>query len=78
MEKKKYVFNTAKLRGRIVEKYKTIMEFSRQTSKGKQFVLNVLNNRSQLSHADMCEWIELLDIPAYEIDSYFFVYQVLK
>jgi hypothetical protein len=67
-----FTFNTAKLRGRIVEKYKTILEFSKQTRRGKQFVLNVLNNKSYLNHEDMDEWIRLLEIPADEIDIYFF------
>lgn len=67
-----FTFNTAKLRGRIVEKYRTVMEFSKATHKKKQFVLNVLNGKAQLSHEDMDEWIHLLDIPADEIDVYFF------
>ena len=67
-----FTFNTAKLRGRIVEKYRTIMEFSKVTRKKKQFVLNVLNGKAQLNQEDMDEWIHLLDIPADEIDVYFF------
>lgn len=67
-----YVFNTSKLRGRIIEKFGTITEFSNHVRRGRQFVVNVLGNKAQLNHEDMDEWIRLLDIPAYEIDTYFF------
>ena len=73
-----FLFDTSKLHGRIIEKYKTVLAFSQVTSKKKQFVRNVLNGKAQLSHEDMDEWIRLLDIPAEEIDLYFFKPKVLE
>ena len=77
-EKQKFTFNTAKLRGRIVELYETVLNFSEYTSRKRQFVMNVLNGKAILSHADMDEWIMLLKIPANEIDAYFFNHDVHK
>ncbi len=70
MGKTKY--NYAKLRGRIVEKFGTIVEFSAHTSKKRASITNILNNKQQLSQSDIEEWANLLEINDNEIGLYFF------
>jgi hypothetical protein len=65
-------FNTSKLRGRIVEKFGTIGKFAEKTSRGKQFVSNVLHCKAMLTQKDMDEWIKLLEIPEADIALFFF------
>lgn len=67
-------FNGAKLRGRIVEKYGTIQKFAEHTSRGNQFIGNVLNGKAVLTQPDMEEWIELLDIESDEVYPIFFAH----
>lgn len=66
------VFDNSKLRGRIVEKYGTVTKFAEQTSRGYQFVCNVINGKRVMSREDMDEWIELLDVQPDEIKPIFF------
>ena len=64
----------AKLRGRIIEKFGTIQNFANHTSRGHQFVGNVLNDRAVMNQRDMEEWIDRLEIEPEEIYPYFFAH----
>lgn len=66
------VFDNSKLRGRIIEKYGSIIKFAEETSRGYQFVCNVLNSKRVMNRDDMDEWIRLLDVLPNEIQPIFF------
>ena len=66
------MFDYSKLRGRIVEKYGSISKFSEKLSKSRTSVDLKLNNKVDISRAEILEWSKLLDINAYEYSSYFF------
>jgi len=66
------MFETDKLRGRIVEKYGSQNAFSAATGNSISFISQYLNGHTFLDQRVMNRWIELLDIPENEIDQYFF------
>lgn len=66
------MYETAKLRGRIVEKYGTIGKFAEAVGKTRAAVSNYLNGSSNLSQDVILQWCDLLDISEKEIPAYFF------
>lgn len=66
------MFETDKLRGRIVEKYGSQNAFSAATGNSISFISQYLNGHTFLDQRVMNKWIEALDIPETEIDQYFF------
>ncbi|MBO7693754.1 MAG: DUF739 family protein [Methanobrevibacter sp.] len=72
------VFDTSKLRGRIVEKFGTIDAFSSNTSLTRASVSDYLNGKKTLNQKDMNEWMELLGIEESDIFDYFFAKKVDK
>jgi len=70
------MYNTSKLRGRIVEKYLTLSEFAKAINKELRFVSTYLNNQRQLSQKDILDWAAALDISSDEIPLYFFTLEV--
>lgn len=70
------MFETSKLRGRIVEKYKYLGEFAKAIGKELRFVSSYLNNQRNLSQQDIVDWAAALDISDDEIPLYFFVKEV--
>lgn len=70
------MFETSKLRGRIVEKYKYLGEFAKAIGKELRFVSAYLNNQRNLSQQDIVDWAKALDISDEEIPLYFFVKEV--
>ena len=70
------VFDTSKLRGRIVEKYGSQTSFAEETGNSTSFVSLYLNNKTQLDQMTMDKWIRDLDIPDNEIRAYFFTVKV--
>ena len=70
------MFETSKLRGRIVEKYKYLGEFAKAIGKELRFVSAYLNNQRNLSQQDIVDWAKALDISDEEISLYFFVKEV--
>lgn len=62
----------SKLRGRIVEKFGTISEFTKALGSSTVTVSAKLNNKSGFSRGDIEHWSELLEIPFVEIGLYFF------
>ena len=66
-------FDYSKLRGRIVEKFGSIKDFSSNVSVSYIAVSKKLNNQIPISRADMMEWSELLGIPLEEYGVFYFV-----
>jgi hypothetical protein len=66
------MFDYSKLRGRIVEKYGSISKFSEKLTISRTSVDLKLNNKVDISRAEILEWSKLLDINADEYSSYFF------
>lgn len=71
-----YMFETSKLRGRIIEKFGSQLAFAKAAHRSVSFVSQYLNGKKSLDQKMMDEWISLLDIPLNEIDQYFFVKKV--
>lgn len=69
-------FNYNKLRGRIVEKFGCLKNFSDELSITYESLSKKLNNLIAVSQTDIIEWCQLLDIPTEEIGSYFFALEV--
>lgn len=65
-------FRYAKLRGRIVEKYGSISEFSKHLELSLTQISKKLNGGSGFSQADIVKWCELLDVELSEVGHYFF------
>lgn len=66
------LWNTTKLRGRIVEKYRTINNFASKIDRTPQYVGRVLNHKSELTQGEMDKWIKALSIESHEIYPIFF------
>jgi len=65
-------FNYSKLRGRIVEKYGTCVNFATAMGWSKTQLSSRLNNVVPFSGPEIKEAAKLLEIPGAEIDAYFF------
>ena len=66
------MFETDKLRGRIVEKFGSQTAFSAATGDSISFINQYLNGHKVLDQKRMIKWIDILEIPDSEIDQYFF------
>jgi hypothetical protein len=62
----------SKLKGRIIEKYGTLTEFSKHISISRVALTEKLHNRIKVSRDDILEWSKLLDITQEEMGAYFF------
>lgn len=70
------MYDTSKLRGRIIEKFGTLSAFSKAVKKSLAFISQYMNGKKQLDQSTMEEWINVLDIPTEDIKLYFFVPKV--
>lgn len=70
------VFNTSKLRGRIIEKYGTIGKFAESVGCSTNTISNYLTGSTNLSQDKILQWCDLLDIKEKEIPAYFFTQKV--
>ena len=70
------MFDTSKLRGRIVEKYGSQSAFADAVGNSVSFISQYMNGKKQLDQTTMNKWIEALDIPDDEIRAYFFTIKV--
>lgn len=70
------IYNYDKLRGRIVEKFRTIQNFSEHLSISRNALNNKLMNQTAISREDIIEWSGLLDIDPKDYAAYFFVLEV--
>lgn len=66
------MYDTNKLRGRIVEKFSSQKAFCAVCGRSRSFVSQYMCGKKYLSQDDIYRWSELLDIPGDEIDAYFF------
>lgn len=65
-------YDYSKLRGRIIEKFGTIGNFQKHLDVSNVVVSKKMNNRVRLSHDDITQWADLLEIPMDQIGVYFF------
>ncbi len=70
------MYDSAKLRGRIVEKYGSQTAFAEAAHRSISFVSQYLNGKTYLDQRIIDEWAVLLDIPNNEIPDYFFTKKV--
>ena len=70
------MFETSKLRGRIVEKFGSQKAFAEAVQMSVSFISQYLNGKKSLDQKDMDRWINVLEIPLCEIDQYFFMKRV--
>ena len=70
------MFDTSKLRGRIIEKYGTISKFAGAANSSMSFISQYLNGHKVLDQKVINKWAEVLDIPVNEYDQYFFTQKV--
>lgn len=66
------MFDTSKLRGRIIEVFGSQKAFSKACGNSISFISQYLNGHKSLDQKTMIRWIEVLNIPDSEISLYFF------
>ena len=69
-------FSNRKLRGRIVEKYGTISNFSEFVGRNRSSVSMILNGKAEMDRQDIVLFCSALDIKDKEIGDYFFTPEV--
>lgn len=65
------MYDTSRLRGRIIEKYGSQTSFAKAAGCSKTFVSLYLNNKTFLDQRIIDKWAVLLDVSD-DIDGYFF------
>lgn len=66
------MFDTSKLRGRIVEKFGTLKRFCEVAEISYTYASRYLNGKVQLSQEMIKKWTEVLEIPKEEVGVFFF------
>ena len=69
-------FRYNKLRGRIVEKFGSQAEFSKQIKQSEQIVSAKLAGNSSFTQDNIIAWSEALDIDQNDIGLYFFTQEL--
>ena len=70
------MYDTSKLRGRIVEKYGTQNAFADAINNSISFISQYLNGKKKLDQPTIDKWADALDISAEEIPVFFFTKKV--
>ena len=70
------MYDTSKLRGRIIEKFGSQSEFAKATNRSQAFISGVLNGKIYLEQPEIEAWANLLDILLSELNIYFFTHKV--
>lgn len=70
------MFDTSKLRGRIIEKFGSQNAFAAATNRSISFVSQYLNGKVCLDQKTIDEWADALDISVDDIPVYFFTKRV--
>lgn len=70
------MFDTSKLRGRIIEKFGSQGKFAAEIKRSQAFVSEVLNGKAYLEQRDIDLWANLLDVSGMELNDYFFTHKV--
>ena len=73
-----YQFDNRKLRGKIVEKYGTIGNFSEAIGVNRSKVSMKLNGKAAMNRGDIMLFCSALDVEGTEISDYFFNLKVAK
>lgn len=66
------MFDTSKLRGRIVEKYGSQASFSKAVNNSLSYISQYLNGKKMLSQKTIDKWAAALEISSEDIPDYFF------
>lgn len=75
---KEISFDYSKLKGKIVEKYRTQNEFAKANNISSRAMSLKLNNNIGLSQNDIIKWCSMLGIEESQIGEYFFKIKVSK
>lgn len=70
------MYETSKLRGRIVEKYGSQGKFAEKVGCSLSFLSQYLNGKKRLNQSTIDKWADALDIEGSDIYGYFFVHKV--
>jgi len=70
------MYDTSKLRGRIIEKFGTLGNFANAVKCSLSFLSQYMNGKKKLDQPTMDEWVNALDISSDEIYDYFFIRKV--
>ena len=66
------MFETSKLRGRIIEKYGSQNAFAEAVNRSISFVSQYLNGKVNLDQKTIDEWADALEITVPDIQAYFY------
>ena len=69
-------FDYSKLRGRIVEKYGSQIEFAKAMNWSERTLSKKINGKISWKQTDICTAIKLLGLSENDIQEYFFVIKV--
>lgn len=69
-------FDYSKLRGRIIEKFQSLFNFSEVIDITYESLSKKMNNKTAILQSEIIKWCELLEIPVEEIGIYFFKVKV--
>lgn len=72
------MYETSKLRGRIVEKFGSQIKFANAVGCSLSFLSQYLNGKKKLDQPTMEKWMMALEIDPADIYEYFFIRKVLK
>lgn len=70
------MFDTSKLKGRIIEKFGSQGKFAEAVNHSQAFVSGILNGKAYLKQKDIDLWANVLDIAGEELNDYFFTHKV--
>lgn len=70
------MYETSKLRGRIIEKFGSQKDFAKSVHSSITFVSLYLNGHTNLNQKTIDKWVTALDIDVSEIPIYFFTKEV--
>ncbi len=70
------MYETSKLRGRIIEKFGSQGRFAKVVNCSLSFLSQYLNGKKKLKQPTMEKWIIALEIDPVDIYDYFFVHKV--
>ena len=69
-------FDYSKLRGRIIEKYGSQIEFANKMGTSERTLSLKLNNKMAWKQNEICKAIQLLELDVKDIQGYFFTNEV--
>ena len=70
------MYDSNKLRGRIVEKFGSLSNFANKVGLTPTSVSNKLNGHTDFTRMEIIKWCDLLKIDSSEVEAYFFTQKV--